>query len=290
MYRTLLGTPFETGLGETAGLRFAGLSMQLGKGQVVMVMSVADRDLSGDLHGSRIRKRVTIAGVLVVAAIIVNGVTHLFPEIRPYTGFLTRPNERSLIELSEAFLWLFAAITFFIAAYHSRRHATVSTLYSFCLLMFGVLGVVVFGEETSWGQHFGLFEPPESVVAVNAQQEFNFHNLNLTEIFGLASSNPLYEPLKSAGNIISPLFQLCCVLMWGIVPLLLRLTPPDGFLRRSYPLPDLRISLFLLSAYVTYFVVDKLLFDIAEIIEFAISLTAAMVAADLYARTRKVSS
>lgn len=260
-------------------------------GQIVMGISATDRDvptgeLAGSAHDARVAKRVMIAGILVVAAIIVNGVTHLFPEIKPYTGFLTRPNERSLIEFSEAFLWLFAAITFFIAAYRSRRHGTTPVLYSFCLFMFGALGVVVFGEETSWGQHFGLFEPPASVVAVNAQQEFNFHNLNLTEILGLSPDNPLHEPLKSAGNIISPLFQLCCVLMWAIVPMLLRLFPEDAFLRRNYPLPLKRISVFLLSCYIAYFVIDKLLFDIAEIIEFAISLTAALVASDVYARTR----
>lgn len=44
-------------------------------------------------------------------------------------------------------------------------------------LGFGILLILVAGEEISWGQHWLGFETPESLKEINVQSEFNFHNI-----------------------------------------------------------------------------------------------------------------
>ena len=48
-------------------------------------------------------------------------------------------------------------------------------------MLWTVLCVLFFGEETSWLQHWTGYATPESVKAVNVQSEFNLHNLNIFE-------------------------------------------------------------------------------------------------------------
>ena len=44
--------------------------------------------------------------------------------------------------------------------------------------MWALAGLVVLGEEISWGQRIFGFATPEGLAAVNYQREFNFHNLD----------------------------------------------------------------------------------------------------------------
>lgn len=221
---------------------------------------------------------------IVAVAYLINGVTHLFPELRPYTGFLTRPNERSLIELAEAGLWLFASISFFRLFLRERRLEGRNALTLLLLLMFGVLGFLVFGEEISWGQHFGLFEPPAEVKALNAQEEFNFHNLNIAQILNVSPDHFLYPQLSSVGNLVSPAFHAFSLFAWGLLPLFLRSAGRPEWLAAAYPIPKRRTSLFLTLSFVLFVVVDKLLYDVAEIMELCIAITMALVVTDLLAR------
>lgn len=46
-------------------------------------------------------------------------------------------------------------------------------------VMWAVLCLLFFGEETSWLQHWLAYETPANVSAINAQEEFNLHNLFL---------------------------------------------------------------------------------------------------------------
>lgn len=46
-------------------------------------------------------------------------------------------------------------------------------------VMWAALCLLFFGEETSWLQHWLAYETPAKVSAINAQEEFNLHNLFL---------------------------------------------------------------------------------------------------------------
>jgi hypothetical protein len=49
-------------------------------------------------------------------------------------------------------------------------------------ILWTALCVLFFGEETSWLQHAIGYKTPESIKAINAQSEFNIHNLNVLTV------------------------------------------------------------------------------------------------------------
>ena len=69
----------------------------------------------------------------------------------------------------------------------SINFAVASVLYFFCFkksknLMFIVLSFILFfgaGEEINWGQRIFRFETPQELKAVNVQQDFNIHNIEV---------------------------------------------------------------------------------------------------------------
>jgi hypothetical protein len=65
-------------------------------------------------------------------------------------------------------------------------------------LLWAVLCVLFFGEETSWLQHWIGYKTPAAVEAVNAQSEFNLHNLKiLTLDTGLVTTKGISFSSKS---------------------------------------------------------------------------------------------
>jgi hypothetical protein len=46
------------------------------------------------------------------------------------------------------------------------------------VLSLGLMLIIGAGEEVSWGQHWIGFETPPDLKSINAQEEFNFHNIN----------------------------------------------------------------------------------------------------------------
>ena len=80
--------------------------------------------------------------------------------------------ETGPIEILSALAYATAIVLFFKAA--SRASAPVR----YHLIMWGFFTIIFFGEETSWLQHYVGFDTPESIKAVNAQKEFNIHNLD----------------------------------------------------------------------------------------------------------------
>lgn len=75
-----------------------------------------------------------------------------------------------------------AVIAFLIAGVLALRLAyrtwgRVPLLYSAFYVCFGLGGIVMAGEEASWGQHWLKFETPGIVAEHNKQNEFNLHNL-----------------------------------------------------------------------------------------------------------------
>lgn len=78
------------------------------------------------------------------------------------------------VEMAGAIFFLCAALMF-VVAYLKRRPFRRS-------LPFLGLGLLFFfgaGEELSWGQRLVGWETPTSMVELNQQQEFNFHNLEV---------------------------------------------------------------------------------------------------------------
>lgn len=218
------------------------------------------------------------AGLATLIAL--NGLAVLVPSLAPAIGVITEPNERSVSEISEALFWFVSSVGFLRLTIREVR-ASSPIFRIFCYGCFTVLTFTVFGEEISWGQHLGLFDASEEVKAINAQQEFNFHNLNLNLLLGIPPDHPLHGVLWNFGNLLSPAFQLFCVIVWGILPLVRkRFSGALGRLLDAYPTPSRAVSLFLITNMVAYILIDKLLFDVAEILEVGTAATAIMVVLD----------
>ena len=104
-------------------------------------------------------------------------------------------------------LFLVASVFFFRAFRAVGRQDSRDTQSRWRRVAYGLLALLLFvacGEELSWGQHLLGFEPPESIKELNAQQEFNLHNLWLLDSFGpegekkagwrsLVNSNRLFD-------------------------------------------------------------------------------------------------
>lgn len=229
------------------------------------------------MTGSRLVP-ISLATVIVLA--ILNGLTHVLPWISPAVDFLTRPNERSVVEFAEAFLWFSSFLGFSWLLYRQLKVKGPSFLklsyFTLALMCFLVLG-----EETSWGQHLGLISPSEDVQELNAQNELNLHNTNLSKVFDLSEDHPLYETLSNAGNLVSPIFQLFCLTAFGFIPLLYsRLPKLFPQFMKYYPYPSPAVSYFVTFCFFAYLIVNNLLFDVAILVELAMALTGLMVMLD----------
>lgn len=188
------------------------------------------------------------------------------------------------IEVAEALLWAFSAIAFGRIAVQllrgsggKRLRARLSGRLLWCAF-FALLAFMALGEETSWGQVYGWYAAPESVASVNAQEEFNLHNLDVAEIWGLEPDHPLVPYLKNVSHIINPIFYAFFLGAWVIVPWGLRHNRLRGRMWTGYPVPPVVVSSFFLANLLAWLLIDRLFFDVGELFELSISLTMATVA------------
>ena len=83
--------------------------------------------------------------------------------------------EDHLLEWSQFFLLLIAAVFGFLAA--ARLFGRRETLTAILFLIFGFGMILVAGEEISWGQRIFGWGTPESITEINNQRETNLHNV-----------------------------------------------------------------------------------------------------------------
>ena len=84
-------------------------------------------------------------------------------------------DESGIIETTQALFLLVAGLMQIkVAGSAFLRSRAISNLIG---MMFGVLLVICFAEELSWGQHIFGFSTPDSLAELNTQGEFNLHNI-----------------------------------------------------------------------------------------------------------------
>ena len=250
-------------------------------------MTSPDRDKSKKSDQGRMPALVLVASVVMVALYGVNAAGSFIPELAEWSAKLTNVEGRAKeggIEIIEAILWAFAALAFGWTAMKlltREQRGPLRTRMSGRLLwcgFFAGLSFMALGEETSWGQVYGWYSAPESVAAINAQEEFNLHNLDVAEIWGLEPDHPLVPYLKNLSHVINPIFYAFFLAAWVLVPLGIR----KGRLRSrwwsGYPVPPTAVSNFFACNAIAWLIVDRLLFDVGELFELSISITIALVA------------
>ena len=82
-------------------------------------------------------------------------------------------------------------------------------------ILWAVLCVLFFGEETSWLQHWIGYSTPEKLKAINSQQEFNLHNLELlsTRETLMGGGRPSWKLLLSAQTLFYAGFAVYFLLL-----------------------------------------------------------------------------
>jgi hypothetical protein len=105
-------------------------------------------------------------------------------ELSPSTlGPLTP--EDGPIENASALLFLVSGIGFLIAAARSEWLRSQGTWGAYLMILaWAGLAFVFAGEEISWGQRILGLDTPEQWKAINAQEEFNIHNLYIVGVGG----------------------------------------------------------------------------------------------------------
>jgi hypothetical protein len=186
--------------------------------------------------------------------------------------------EAGVLDRAEAVLWVPVIAINFAAFLHKRRDGLgLAALFHLGMAM---LCVVLLGEEISWGQHLLGFDSPEELSRINAQQETNFHNLNLSLMMGLAPDNPLYPWFTNFNHVLNPAYYLASCILWIAFPVAKRALRWSLF--ATIPAPSSSTVLFLTINVLAYLVVDKLLFDVGEIFEFALTSTYLLAALETY--------
>ncbi|MCG8436247.1 MAG: hypothetical protein MJA83_19685 [Gammaproteobacteria bacterium] len=185
-------------------------------------------------------------------------------------------SENILIEWLEAFFWFIAFVLFVYAWFKSLRLPG-----RHWLILFAAVCFLAAGEELSWGQHLFNFEGVATVQELNKQQETNIHNINLARIIGLSEDHDLYPYLVNMTFVLNPIFTAGCIFLWLLLPWAVN----RGLLRRipglsAYPLSSKQTALFFLGGLIIYALIDKLWFDVGELLELTLPLVAFLYAWD----------
>lgn len=96
---------------------------------------------------------------------------------------LQTTKEDGIYENVGALFFLLTAIVFFLLATKPKRFLSENiksrNIKSFYFLCLAFLFVFAFGEEISWGQRIFNYATPEAIKEINAQGEFNLHNIQV---------------------------------------------------------------------------------------------------------------
>jgi hypothetical protein len=187
--------------------------------------------------------------------------------------------ETGILDRGEAVLWV-PVIALSVLAFLRRRRREGLSLGALWHLGLALLCTFLLGEEISWGQHVLGFESSARLTAINAQAESNLHNLNLSVIFGVSLESPLYPVFSNFNHILNPAYYLLACILWIAVPVA---KYQLGWRVLAWvPAPGERVVLFLTANVAAYLFVDRLLFDVGEIFEVALTTTFLLAAVDTY--------
>lgn len=145
--------------------------------------------------------------------------------------FFDEATVASLGDEDHLFEWMTSICFLFCSVIFLRMWVKKKNIMYFLM---GAAFFVGFGEEISWGQRILGFGTPESLNAINVQQEFNFHNIMTWEI-----------------NFVFKLFTLC----FGVVlPFLVFHNRYISELARrlKVPVPPITIGIFFLADWIIF--------------------------------------
>ena len=149
-------------------------------------------------------------------------------------------DEDGFIESFTAISFFLIAVIFLILLIRTRAWILIFFVLAF---IFGA------GEEISWGQRLFNFETPESIETVNAQREFNLHNLN---VFNSIDDEGQKQGISRFFGF-NTLFFLFCLAYGILLPLMMKIGFVNKIVERiKLPVPPLILGLFFLINYLLF--------------------------------------
>lgn len=103
------------------------------------------------------------------------GIFFIIPDTQ---SVLALAKEDGFFEYAGAFFFLFAGILFLMNFWKGRRRGKVFSFRNAFFLVLGLVFLLGFFEEISWGQRIFDIPTPEALKEINTQDELNLHNLS----------------------------------------------------------------------------------------------------------------
>jgi hypothetical protein len=176
----------------------------------------------------------------------------------PLQMLLPLIEEDGLLENLTAIFFFITSICFFLLFMYpnllrkSKRRALFTTKNRrYVFLLLSLVFFFGFGEEISWGQRIFGFTTPESLTEVNAQNEFNIHNL---EIFNVRDNDGVDRGTLAKLFTMKQLFLYCFFIYLLVVPFLKAYSSKmAGLFRKFYiPVPSIWLGLLFIGNYTLY--------------------------------------
>lgn len=180
--------------------------------------------------------------------------------------------QEGAMEYVEALFWFVAFVLYLGYFKYSLNSSKPKAIWAFC---FALLCFFALGEELSWGQHIFGFDTPSAINEINAQRELNLHNINVAKILGLAEGSYWEQRLGNVTKLLNPIFYMVCITAWIIVPFILTKVPHwRNAWVVTYPKFGWITICFLSANVLAFATLDQFFFDVGEVFELALPLTA----------------
>lgn len=147
-------------------------------------------------------------------------------------------DEGHLIEIISELGLLFGVFSFFYLGVNASAKGIRLWMFFWC-----ILSLLLFGEETSWLQHYIMYEVPERIAAVNTQKEMNLHNLKFLQSYSLIGEDGLsLRNLLTAQNI----FQFGFLSYFLIIPIIGKINFIGKYTHTlCIPMPGIKLMIFI---------------------------------------------
>jgi hypothetical protein len=167
-----------------------------------------------------------------------------------------RIEEDGVVESIGALAYLISGLTFiYLFIYKqvdkSYKFLGKSTKRNIYFMLLGILFLMAFGEEISWGQRIFNWNTPEEFKHLNAQEETNLHNLWMFQSYREDGSyKSFFENMLNFNRLFNIFWLLFCV----VIPITASISEKGKKIinHLGIPLVPLWIGVFFMLNYVVY--------------------------------------
>lgn len=164
--------------------------------------------------------------------------------------------EDGIVESIGAFAFFISGVIFiylfiYKKYYNQFKFFGKSTKRNIYFALLGILFLMAFGEEISWGQRIFNWNTPEEFKHLNAQEETNLHNLWLFQAYREDGTyKSFFENMLNFNRLFNVFWLLFCV----VIPIIFSISKKGKLIIKhlGIPLVPLWVGIFFVLNYVVY--------------------------------------